>query len=183
MKGLVPLLEAIAKLRASADIDLIVIGKPQPKGRVASALERLVSPTSWTTISASSGRRVGRASTARPKSRSCPACTRGFLAAGDRGHGAAGVPVRGDDRRVRCPKVVGVSEETGLLVEPDNPEALVVGDRSTPRRRAASRAPRRGRRTRVMEALHVGSDGSWHGPLVTNAILTGEALPDSMEFD
>ena len=35
MKGLVPLLEAIAKLRAERDIDLIVIGQPQPKGRVA----------------------------------------------------------------------------------------------------------------------------------------------------
>src|SRR5579863_8530992 len=41
MKGLVPLLEAVAKLRAEREIDLVVIGRPQPRGRVARALERL----------------------------------------------------------------------------------------------------------------------------------------------
>ena len=51
MKGLVPLLEAIAKLRVERDIDLIVIGQPRPKGRVALALERLGLTDIVTTIS------------------------------------------------------------------------------------------------------------------------------------
>ena len=60
MKGLVPLLEAIAKLRAERDIDLIVIGKPQPKGRVASALERLGLTDIVTTISGVSDEDLAR---------------------------------------------------------------------------------------------------------------------------
>ena len=35
MKGLVPLLEAVAKLRTERDIELVVIGNPRPDGRVA----------------------------------------------------------------------------------------------------------------------------------------------------
>ena len=41
MKGLVPLLEAVAKLRTERDIELVVIGNPRPDGRVAKAIERL----------------------------------------------------------------------------------------------------------------------------------------------
>ena len=35
MKGLVPLLEAVAKLRTEREIELVVIGNPRPEGRVA----------------------------------------------------------------------------------------------------------------------------------------------------
>src|SRR5665213_141013 len=41
MKGLVPLLEAVAKLRTERDIELVVIGNPRPDGRVARAIDRL----------------------------------------------------------------------------------------------------------------------------------------------
>ena len=41
MKGLVPLLEAVAKLRTERDIELVVIGNPRPDGRVAKAIDRL----------------------------------------------------------------------------------------------------------------------------------------------
>ena len=41
MKGLVPLLEAVAKLRTERDVELVVIGNPRPDGRVAKAIERL----------------------------------------------------------------------------------------------------------------------------------------------
>ncbi len=41
MKGLVPLLEAVAKLRTERDVELVVIGQPRPEGRVAKAIERL----------------------------------------------------------------------------------------------------------------------------------------------
>ena len=76
MKGLVPLLEAIAKLRAEREVDLIVIGQPQKGGRVAKALERLGLTDIVTTISASATK-SSRASTARRRSPSCPASTKG----------------------------------------------------------------------------------------------------------
>ncbi|MGC2169595.1 MAG: glycosyltransferase family 4 protein, partial [Acidimicrobiales bacterium] len=60
MKGLVPLLEAIAKLRVERGIDLIVIGKPQPKGRVARALDRLGLSDIVTTISGVSDEELAR---------------------------------------------------------------------------------------------------------------------------
>ena len=41
MKGLVPLLEAVAKLRTERDVELVVVGKPRPGGRVDRAIERL----------------------------------------------------------------------------------------------------------------------------------------------
>ena len=60
MKGLVPLLEAIAKLRAEREIDLIVIGKPQTEGRVAKALERLGLTDIVTTITGVSDEELAR---------------------------------------------------------------------------------------------------------------------------
>ena len=80
------------------------------------------------------------------------------------------------------PEVVGVTEETGLLVEPNNPEALVVAIG-----RLLDDAPLRERlgaagRTRVMERFtwEVTARGT---AACYDAILTGQPLPDSMEFD
>ena len=41
LKGLVPLLEAVAKLRTERDVELIVVGRPSPGGAAAAAIERL----------------------------------------------------------------------------------------------------------------------------------------------
>ncbi len=41
LKGLVPLLEGLAKLRTEHDADLVVIGKPRPDSHVAATIERL----------------------------------------------------------------------------------------------------------------------------------------------
>ena len=41
LKGLVPLLEAVAKLRTERDVELVVVGRPRPGGAAASAIERL----------------------------------------------------------------------------------------------------------------------------------------------
>jgi glycosyltransferase involved in cell wall biosynthesis len=41
LKGLVPLLEAVAKLRTERDIELVVVGRPKPGGAAAAAIERL----------------------------------------------------------------------------------------------------------------------------------------------
>lgn len=40
MKGLLPLLEALAKLRTERDVDLVVVGSARPGGAVAAAIER-----------------------------------------------------------------------------------------------------------------------------------------------
>ncbi len=41
LKGLVPLLEAVAKLRTERDVELVVVGRARPGGATAQALERL----------------------------------------------------------------------------------------------------------------------------------------------
>ena len=79
------------------------------------------------------------------------------------------------------PEVVGVTEETGLLVEPNNPEALVVAIRRLLDDEALRR--RLGRRSHASDgAIHLAGDGARHGRLL-DAILTGRPLPDAMEFD
>ena len=41
LKGLVPLLEAVAKLRTERDVELVVVGRPRPGGLAAAAIDRL----------------------------------------------------------------------------------------------------------------------------------------------
>ena len=41
LKGLVPLLEAVAKLRTERDVELVVVGRPRPGGAAAAAIDRL----------------------------------------------------------------------------------------------------------------------------------------------
>ena len=41
LKGLVPLLEAVAKLRTERDVELVVVGRPRPGGAADAAIERL----------------------------------------------------------------------------------------------------------------------------------------------
>ena len=179
MKGLVPLLEAIAKLRAERDIDLIVIGKPQPKGRVVAALERLGLTDIVTTISGVSdeelARLYGEAEVA-----IVPSLYEGFSLPAIEAM-SCGVPVVATTGGA-LPEVVGVTEETGLLVEPNNPEALVVAigrllDDGALRERLGAAG-----RQRVMERFtwEVTARGT---AACYDAILTGQPLPDSMEFD
>ncbi len=80
------------------------------------------------------------------------------------------------------PEVVGVSGETGLLVEPNNPEALLVAIRrllDDPELRA--RLGARGRQ-RVMERFtwQVTARGT---AACYDAILNHRPLPESMHFD
>src|SRR6266849_636792 len=41
LKGLVPLLEAVAKLRTERVVELVVVGKPRPESRVGETIDRL----------------------------------------------------------------------------------------------------------------------------------------------
>ena len=179
MKGLVPLLEAIAKLRVEREIDLIVIGKPQPKGRVARALDRLGLSDIVTTISGVSdeelARLYGEAEVA-----IVPSLYEGFSLPAIEAM-SCGVPVVATTGGA-LPEVVGVSGETGLLVEPNNPEALVeaIGrllDDAELRERLGAAG-----RERVIERFtwQVTARGT---AACYQAILNHEPLPESMNFD
>ncbi len=179
MKGLVPLLEAIAKLRVEREIDLIVIGKPQPKGRVARALDRLGLSDIVTTISGVSdeelARLYGEAEVA-----IVPSLYEGFSLPAIEAM-SCGVPVVATTGGA-LPEVVGVSGETGLLVEPNNPEALVeaIGrllDDAELRERLGAAG-----RERVIERFtwQVTARGT---AACYEAILNHDPLPESVNFD
>ena len=179
MKGLVPLLEAIAKLRVERDIDLIVIGQPRPKGRVALALERLGLSDIVTTVSGVSdeelARLYGEAEVA-----IVPSLYEGFSLPAIEAM-SCGVPVVATTGGA-LPEVVGVSGETGLLVEPNDPEALLIAIRSLLEDRALREHLGARGRERVMERF------TWQvTPRGTaacyDAILAHRPLPDSMQFD
>ena len=179
MKGLVPLLEAIAKLRVERDIDLIVIGQPKAKGRVANAMERLGLSDIVTTITGVSdeelARLYGEAEVA-----IVPSLYEGFSLPAIEAM-SCGVPVVATTGGA-LPEVVGVSGETGLLVEPNDPDALVEAIRTL-----LDDAQLRARlgaagRERVMQRFtwQVTARGT---AACYDAILSGQPLPESMDFD
>ncbi|NNN01835.1 MAG: glycosyltransferase family 4 protein [Acidimicrobiaceae bacterium] len=179
MKGLVPLLEAIAKLRIEREIDLIVIGQPKPNGRVSQAMERLGLSDIVTTISGVSdeelARLYGEAEVA-----IVPSLYEGFSLPAIEAMSCA-VPVVATTGGA-LPEVVGTSGETGLLVEPNNPEALVEAIRrllDDPELRTRLGAAGR---ERVMQRFtwEVTARGT---AACYDTILRGEPLPESMNFD
>jgi len=179
MKGLVPLLEAIAKLRAEREIDLVVIGQPKVKGRVASTMERLGLNDIVTTISGVSdeelARLYGEAEVA-----IVPSLYEGFSLPAIEAM-SCGVPVVATTGGA-LPEVVGVSGETGLLVEPNDPDALVDAIRQLlDDEELRARLGANGRR-RVMDRFtwEVTARGT---AACYDAVLNGRALPDSVVFD
>jgi glycosyltransferase involved in cell wall biosynthesis len=179
MKGLVPLLEAIAKLRVERDVDLIVIGQPRPKGRVALALERFGLTDIVTTISGVSdeelARLYGEAEVA-----IVPSLYEGFSLPAIEAMSCE-VPVVATTGGA-LPEVVGRSGETGMLVQPNNPEALVDAIRQLLDDAALRERLGRNGRRRVMERFtwQVTARGT---AACYDAILDGRPLPDSVIFD
>jgi len=123
MKGLVPLLEAVAKLRTERDVELTVIGRPTEGGRVDRAIARLGLADVVHCVSGISdeelARRYGEAEVA-----VVPSLYEGFSlpAIEAMSCGVAVVATTGG----ALPEVVGNDGETGLLVPPDDPGALAV---------------------------------------------------------
>ena len=121
MKGLVPLLEAVAKLRTERDVELIVIGRPNEGGRVDKAITQLGLTDAVRCVSGISdealARLYGEAEVA-----VVPSLYEGFSlpAVEAMACGVAVVATTGG----ALPEVVGAHEETGLLVPPDDPGAL-----------------------------------------------------------
>jgi glycosyltransferase involved in cell wall biosynthesis len=175
----VPLLEAIAKLRVERDIDLIVIGQPRPEGRVARAIERLGLGDIVSTITGVSddalARLYGEAEVA-----IVPSLYEGFSLPAIEAM-SCGVPVVATTGGA-LPEVVGVSGETGLLVEPNNPEALVDAIRTLLDDPALRERLGANGRERVIERFtwQVTARGT---AACYETILAHQPLPDAMRFD
>jgi glycosyltransferase involved in cell wall biosynthesis len=123
MKGLVPLLEAVAKLRTERDIELVVIGNPRPDGRVAKAIERLDLAPIVQCVTGISDAELAR-NYAQAEVAVVPSLYEGFSlpAIEAMACGVALVATTGG----ALPEVVGTDGETGLLVPPDDPGALAA---------------------------------------------------------
>jgi glycosyltransferase involved in cell wall biosynthesis len=123
MKGLVPLLEAVAKLRTERELELVVIGNPRPEGRVAKAIERLDLGPIVRCVTGISDDELAR-NYAQAEVAVVPSLYEGFSlpAIEAMACGVALVATTGG----ALPEVVGTDGETGLLVPPDDPGALAA---------------------------------------------------------
>jgi len=123
LKGLVPLLEAVAKLATERDVELVVVGHPRPGGRVAKAIERLGLHPIVRCVTGITDEELaalyGEAEVA-----VVPSLYEGFSLPAIEAM-ACGVPVVATTGGA-LPEVVGRDGETGLLVEPNDPGALAV---------------------------------------------------------
>ncbi|HXQ43119.1 MAG TPA: glycosyltransferase family 4 protein [Acidimicrobiales bacterium] len=126
MKGLVPLLEAVAKLRTEREVELVVIGRPTVGGRVARTIDRLGLAPVVRCASGISDDELA-ALYAEAQVAVVPSLYEGFSLPAIEAM-ACGVPVVATTGGA-LPEVVGTDGETGLLVPPDDPEALAAGIR------------------------------------------------------
>lgn len=176
MKGLVPLLEAIALLRQTRDVDLVVVGRPKEGGAVAQAIERLQLTASITTVAGISteemARRYGEAEVA-----VIPSLYEGFSlpAIEAMACGVAVVATTGG----ALPEVVG--PDAALLVRPNDPVALAeaIGtllDDPERRRRMGQMG-----RARV-ERLFTWAATARDTVTCYNAVVAGTPLPPPVTF-
>jgi len=177
LKGLVPLLEAVAKLRTERDVELVIIGRPRPGGRVDRAITRLSLAGTIRCVSGISDRELatlyGEAQVA-----VVPSLYEGFSLPAVEAM-ACGVPVVATTGGA-LPEVVGTDGETALLVPPDDPGALAAAigrllDNPTLR----SDLGAAGRR-RVLERFTWGVTAEGTAECY-EAVLTGRPLPGAPE--
>ena len=175
MKGLVPLLEAVAKLRTERDVELTVIGRPSEGGRVDKAITRLGLADVVHCVSGITddelARLYGEAEVA-----VVPSLYEGFSlpAIEAMSCGVAVVATTGG----ALPEVVGRDGETGLLVPPDDPGALAgaIGrllDDPALRARLGSAGRRRVVSTFTWQVTAAGTAACYE------ALLEGRPLPGS----
>jgi glycosyltransferase involved in cell wall biosynthesis len=126
MKGLVPLLEALAKLRTERDVELVVIGRPTEGGRVARTIDRLGLSRAVHCVSGISDDELA-GMYAEAQVAVVPSLYEGFSLPAIEAM-ACGVPLVATTGGA-LPEVVGDDGETALLVAPDDAEALAAGIR------------------------------------------------------
>jgi glycosyltransferase involved in cell wall biosynthesis len=126
MKGLVPLLEAVAKLRTERHVELVVIGRPTENGRVARTIERLGLESAVRCVSGISDEELADLY-AEAEVAVVPSLYEGFSLPAIEAM-ACGVPLVATTGGA-LPEVAGRDGETALLVQPNDPEALAAGIR------------------------------------------------------
>ncbi len=176
MKGLVPLLEAVALVLAMRSIDIVIIGRPKPDGAVARTIERLGLGEVVTTISGVSdeamARLYGEAAVA-----VVPSLYEGFSlpAIEAMSCGVAVIATTGG----AIPEVVG--PDAALLVAPGAAAALASAITTLLDDPERCRRMGQAGRARVMERFtwQVTARGT---AACYEAVLAGAPLPDAVAF-
>jgi glycosyltransferase involved in cell wall biosynthesis len=124
MKGLVHLLEALAKVRTERDdAHLVVIGRPKPKSKIPALIDRLGLGGTVEFVSGVTTERIVELY-AEAEVACVPSLYEGFSLPAVEAM-ACGVPVVGTTGGA-VPEVIGTDNETGLLVPPGDPSALAA---------------------------------------------------------
>jgi glycosyltransferase involved in cell wall biosynthesis len=121
LKGLVPLLEALAKVRTERHADLVVVGKPRPESHVPETIERLGLSDAVTFVSGVTDERIVELY-AEAEVAVVPSLYEGFSLPAVEAM-ACGVPLVATTGGA-LPEVVGADGRTALLVPPGDPGAL-----------------------------------------------------------
>jgi MMP alpha-(1->4)-mannosyltransferase len=122
MKGLVPLLEALAKVRTERDdVELVIIGKAKEKSKIPALIERLGLRDCVQFVSGVPTERIVELY-AESEIAVVPSLYEGFSLPAIEAM-ACGVPLVATTGGA-LPEVVGTDGETGLLVPPGDPDAL-----------------------------------------------------------
>ncbi len=121
MKGIVPLLEAVAKIRTERDVELVLVGNPKEGGRVARTIERLGLEPVVRCVSGISDQELARLYSETTVG-VVPSLYEGFSLPAIEAM-ACGVPLVATTGGA-IPEVVGRNGETGLLVKPGSPDEL-----------------------------------------------------------
>ena len=124
MKGLAPLLEALAKVRTERDdAELVCIGKPKDKSTIPAIIERLGLQDAVRFVSGVTTERIVELY-AESEVAVVPSLYEGFSLPAVEAM-ACGVPLVATTGGA-VPEVVGTDGETGLLVPPGDPDALAT---------------------------------------------------------
>jgi glycosyltransferase involved in cell wall biosynthesis len=123
LKGLVPLLEALAKVRTERHAELVVVGKPRARSNVASTIDRLGLGDAVRFVSGVSDQRLVELY-AEAEVAVVPSLYEGFSLPAVEAM-ACGVPLVATTGGA-LPEVVGTDGETGLLVAPGDPGELAL---------------------------------------------------------
>jgi glycosyltransferase involved in cell wall biosynthesis len=123
LKGLVPLLEAVAKVRTEREVELVVIGKPRQGSTIPAVLDRLGLKDAVRFVSGVDDDRIVELY-AEAELAVVPSLYEGFSLPAVEAM-ACGVPLVATTGGA-IPEVVGTTGDTALLVPPNDPGALAA---------------------------------------------------------